>query len=77
MKFIFLLLLAGLAFAAPLYGEMYRWTDEKGTVHFTDDPSRIPEKFRANTETRRSPGESLPFRREGKSGIRRCALPSL
>ena len=23
-------------------GEMYRWIDEKGTVHFTDDPSTIP-----------------------------------
>ena len=26
-------------------GEVYRWTDERGTAHFTDDPSRIPEKF--------------------------------
>ena len=67
MKSILLLLLAGLAFAAPLYGEMYRWTDEKGTVHFTDDLSRIPEKFRANTESRRSPRESLPSEEKGKS----------
>ena len=25
--------------------EIYRWTDEKGTVHFTDDPSSIPERY--------------------------------
>lgn len=26
-------------------GNIYRWTDEKGTVHFTDDPSGIPERL--------------------------------
>jgi len=25
--------------------EMYRWTDEKGTVHFTDDLSKIPPQY--------------------------------
>jgi hypothetical protein len=30
--------------------EVYRWTDEKGTIHFTDDFSKIPEKFRRETE---------------------------
>ena len=25
--------------------EIYRWTDEKGTLHFTDDPSNIPERY--------------------------------
>jgi hypothetical protein len=26
-------------------GELYQWTDEKGTVHFTDDGSKIPERY--------------------------------
>jgi len=26
--------------------EIYKWVDEKGTVHFTEDPSTIPEKYR-------------------------------
>src|SRR5512136_138746 len=26
-------------------GEIYRWTDERGTVHLTDDPSKIPEAY--------------------------------
>jgi hypothetical protein len=30
--------------------EVYRWTDEKGTIHFTDDFSKIPEKFRGEAE---------------------------
>ncbi|RPI99862.1 MAG: DUF4124 domain-containing protein [Deltaproteobacteria bacterium] len=32
-------------------GEVYKWVDEKGTVHLTDDPIKIPEKHRPQTET--------------------------
>ena len=28
------------------YGEVFKWVDEKGQVHFTDDVTRIPEKYR-------------------------------
>lgn len=45
--FLFLFLLV------PCYGEMYKWVDEKGTVHFTDDPSKIPERYRPEAETRK------------------------
>ena len=31
-------------------GEIYRWTDEKGTVHFTDDDSRILEQYSDQAE---------------------------
>ncbi len=37
----------------PGYAEMYKWIDDKGTVHFTDDPSTIPEKYREDAETRK------------------------
>jgi len=47
------------------YGEMYKWVDEKGTVHFTDDLSNIPEKYRENAETRKPTKEtSAPEPRE-------------
>jgi hypothetical protein len=26
-------------------GEVYKWVDEKGTVHLTDDPTNIPENY--------------------------------
>jgi clan AA aspartic protease (TIGR02281 family) len=43
------------------YGEMYKWVDEKGTAHFTDDLSNIPEKYRLDVEMRKTPQEvSLP-----------------
>ncbi len=36
--FLFLLL-----FSAPSFGEMYRYRDEKGNLHFTDDITQVPE----------------------------------
>jgi hypothetical protein len=37
--------------------EIYRWTDEKGTTHFTDDASTIPERYRREAEERKVTGE--------------------
>lgn len=34
-----------LSISVSLSGEIYRWTDEKGVVHFTDDASKIPEPY--------------------------------
>jgi clan AA aspartic protease (TIGR02281 family) len=65
MKRICLLiaLIAGLI--SPAYGQMYKWVDEKGTVHFADDPSKIPERFRTDAEQRKVPKEvSIPGNRE-------------
>jgi predicted nucleotidyltransferase len=33
-------------------GEIYRWTDEKGVVHFTDDFSKIPPQYQKQFEKR-------------------------
>jgi clan AA aspartic protease (TIGR02281 family) len=41
------------------YGEMYKWVDENGSVHFTDDLSNIPEKYREDAETRK-PSKETP-----------------
>jgi hypothetical protein len=40
--------------------EIYRWVDEKGVAHFTDDASVIPEKYRDQTKTEKIPTESSP-----------------
>ena len=34
-------------FNALCHAEMYKWVDEKGGMHFTDDPTTIPEKKHA------------------------------
>lgn len=45
------------SFAMPVHADMYKWVDEKGTVHFTDDASKIPEQYRKDVEERKAPKE--------------------
>ncbi len=52
MRHSFLLVALLVIVGFPAYAEMYKWVDEKGTVHFTDDRSNIPEKYQSNA----SPG---------------------
>jgi clan AA aspartic protease (TIGR02281 family) len=49
------------------YGEMYKWVDEKGAVHFTDDLSNIPEKYLEDVETRKPPKETSTPKPQDKS----------
>lgn len=37
---------------SPVHAEIYRWIDDKGTIHFTEDPSTIPEKYREKIKVR-------------------------
>jgi hypothetical protein len=50
--------------ASSLWGafgqEVYRWEDEKGTVHFTDDLGQVPEKYREKVQKKISPKEPVP-----------------
>ncbi len=34
----------------PGYAQVFKWVDDKGSVHFTDDISKIPEKYRQAIE---------------------------
>lgn len=45
--------LAVVAFATPsLAGTVYKWTTENGTASFTDDPKRIPARYKQAAEQR-------------------------
>jgi clan AA aspartic protease (TIGR02281 family) len=59
MRSILLFIIMMAIFVPPSFGEMYKWVDEKGTVHFTDDLSSIPEKYRQDVETRKPSQETL------------------
>jgi clan AA aspartic protease (TIGR02281 family) len=58
MRFVILFIMLLAVFIPSSYGEMYKWVDEKGTVHFTDDLSNIPEKYHQGAETRKPPKET-------------------
>ena len=40
-------------------GEIYRWTDDRGTTHFTDDLSKIPEQYTDRAEKLKVQEEKL------------------
>jgi clan AA aspartic protease (TIGR02281 family) len=78
---MFLLLLLCSPIAEPSAHEFFRWVDEKGSVHFADDLTAIPEPYRkANREAPATAGrEKAPPLHKGSipqgSGPRRYILP--
>jgi uncharacterized protein (DUF4415 family) len=46
--------------------EVFKWVDDKGTIHFTEDESAIPEKYRQQTEKRPLPEDPGLAREEVK-----------
>ncbi len=45
----------------------YRWVDEKGSVHFTDDLTRVPERYRNQIRTDNVPTETVPVAPKGQA----------
>jgi len=50
MKRILCIILFVLFLSEFSFAEVYKWVDEKGAVHFTDDITQVPEKYRPKTE---------------------------
>jgi hypothetical protein len=56
-----LISIAGIALIAvlatpALAGSLYKWTTEDGSVAFTDDPKRVPERYRSQAKTIKTGG---------------------
>ena len=64
MMVILMTIIFSLLFISQLsHAEIYKWVDEKGTVHFTEDPATIPERYRDQAQTKafeESPPAILP-----------------
>jgi hypothetical protein len=53
------ILVLSLTFVVPSLADIYRWDDDSGVIHFTDDPSTIPAKYRGKTrEIQKTPPEA-------------------
>jgi hypothetical protein len=47
-----------LLFASAAFGqEVYRWVDEQGIIHFTDDLGQVPEKYQDQVQKKKLPKE--------------------
>ncbi len=78
MRRIGLLLLVALALAVPASpSEIYRWTDEEGRTHFTQDLSQVPRAHRAKARAaaREGTGNGVLVRAERASPPARLAPP--
>jgi len=62
MKRTMLFILVGMITLPLIAGgqEIYQWVDDKGTVHFTDDVSQIPEKYQDQVKKKKTPEEPTP-----------------
>ena len=49
-------------FAVPSLADIYRWEDKSGVIHFTDNPSTIPAKYRGKSREimKTPPGAGQP-----------------
>jgi aspartyl protease family protein len=72
------LALSILLLAAPSAAEIYRWTDENGRVHFTQDLGQVPPRYRKKAETgaKSSSGTSRVQTYSGGASTQRQALPA-
>lgn len=58
---LFFLLAPHASSLAPVFAqEFYRWTDDSGAVHFTDNLYSIPEKYRDQVQKRLQPASRPP-----------------
>jgi hypothetical protein len=52
MKHTLLVMIVLVLAATPASCQLYEWLDDSGSVHFTDDPDRIPARYRKRVTTR-------------------------
>jgi vacuolar-type H+-ATPase subunit I/STV1 len=50
MKRVLLLLLLLQSFSVPCQAAVYQWLDSQGVTHFTDDPDKIPTRYRSRAK---------------------------
>ena len=57
--------------------DIYQWKDSQGTIHFTDDASTIPAKYRKNSNRliREAPSVISPEKTSPPPGMKKAPLP--
>jgi len=67
MKRILIVILFFLFISEISFAEIFKWVDEKGVVHFTDDILQVPEKYRSKTKKMELPEGREETKGEGES----------
>jgi hypothetical protein len=53
------------------FAQVYKWVDDKGVVHFTDDVTKIPDRYRPKTDKIGMPEEKSETKPEGDPSPKR------
>lgn len=63
--------------SAATRADIYRWEDNQGTIHFTDDATTIPAKYRKNSSRliREAPSVISPEKASPSPGMKQAPLP--
>jgi len=64
MKRFFFILLFILFLTEISNAQVYKWLDEKGVLHFTDDMMQVPERYRSQIEKMGLPEEKAEKKKE-------------
>jgi hypothetical protein len=65
---IFALLVGAVFQPKPVFAKIYKYKDENGKTHFTDDASKIPARYRDKNSVKRFRGVKEPTPSPGASG---------
>jgi Tfp pilus assembly protein PilO len=66
MKRILFVILVAFLISGISFAQVYKWVDEKGVTHFTDDMTQVPEKYRPKAESLDAPQEKEEIKGEGE-----------
>jgi predicted nucleic acid-binding Zn-ribbon protein len=75
MKQILLILLFVFLISQISFAQVFKWVDERGVTHFTDDMTQVPEKNRPKVESVEGPQESRNVKNEGEIAPERKEEP--
>jgi hypothetical protein len=60
LSWVSLLAIMAVVSSSPVSAETYSWTDDQGTVHFTEDPGKVPAKYRGKPPAQEEAEPPLP-----------------
>ncbi|MBM4277909.1 MAG: DUF4124 domain-containing protein [Deltaproteobacteria bacterium] len=68
---IILFIIIFIFISTPGFAQVYKWVDDKGVVHFTDDVTKIPDRYRPKTDKIGMPKEKSETKIEGVPSSKR------
>lgn len=83
MKQLIVAMVIAVGFSAAAWADTYRWVDDKGVIHFTDNPDRIPAKYLKrvreipSAEPPSSPAQGSPPQQQQMPQPQKSAGPTL